>query len=146
MRFMGLDVGDKRIGIAMSDAEGLIASPRDTLRRDALERDIDRLVELARSEEVGEFLVGMPISMDGSHGPQAKKVAKFIHVLTERSGMPVVPWDERLTTVAAERALLEGNVSRAKRRHVIDKVAAAYMLQSYLDYRSQKQAAERRGA
>jgi putative Holliday junction resolvase len=146
MRFMGLDFGDKRIGIALSDPEALIASPRETLRRDGLDRDIDRLIELARTEEVDEILVGMPISMDGSHGPQAKKVMKFIHILAERSGIPVVPWDERLTTVAAERALLEGNVSRAKRRHVIDKVAAAYMLQSYLDYRSQKQAAEKRGA
>ena len=146
MRFMGLDVGDKRIGIALSDEGGLIASPRDTLRRNGLEVDIDRLLEMARNEEVGEILVGMPISMDGTEGPQAKKVVKFIHALSERSEIPVVPWDERLTTVAAERVLLEGNVSRAKRRHVIDKVAAAYMLQGYLDYRGEKQAAESREA
>ncbi len=143
---MGLDVGDKRIGIALSDPEGLIASPRYTLQRGGLDKDLDYLIEMARSEEVGEILVGMPISLDGSEGPQAKKVMKFIHHLAERSGMPVVPWDERLTTVVAERALLEGNVSRAKRRQVIDKVAAAYILQGYLDYRSEKQAAESRGA
>lgn len=146
MRFMALDVGDKRIGIAMSDEGGLIASPRDTLQRDRLEADIDRLIEMARNEEVGEILVGMPISMDGTEGPQAKKVMKFIHALNERSEMPVVPWDERLTTVAAERVLLEGNVSRSKRRQVIDKVAAAYMLQGYLDYRSERQAEESREA
>jgi putative Holliday junction resolvase len=146
MRFMALDVGDKRIGIALSDEGGLIASPRDTLQREGLETDIDRLIEMARNEEVGEILVGMPISMDGTEGPQAKKVRKFIHALSERSEMPVVPWDERLTTVAAERALLEGNVSRGKRRKVIDKVAAAYMLQGYLDYRSERQAEERREA
>jgi putative Holliday junction resolvase len=111
-----------------------------------LEKDLDYLIEMARSEEVSEILVGMPISLDGSEGPQAKKVMKFIQLLAERSGMTVVPWDERLTTVVAERALLEGNVSRAKRRQVIDKVAAAYILQGYLDYRSEKKAAERRGA
>lgn len=146
MRFMGLDVGDKRIGIALSDEAGLIASPRDTLHRNGLETDIDSLIELARNEDVGEILVGMPISMDGSEGPQAKKVARFIHALSEHSEIPVVPWDERLTTVAAERALLEGNVSRGKRRKVIDKVAAAYLLQGYLDYRSARQAEERREA
>lgn len=143
MRFMGLDVGDKRIGIALSDELGLIASPRDTLCRNGLDHDLDRLLDLARQESVGEILVGMPISMDGSEGPQAKKVMKFVQLLSERAEMPVVPWDERLTTVAAERALLEGDVSRARRRKVIDKVAAAYMLQSYLDYRNQKEAAER---
>ena len=146
MRFMALDVGDKRIGIALSDEEGLIASPRDTLHRSRLETDIENLIELARNEDVGEILVGMPISMDGSEGPQAKKVAQFIHALSEHSEIPVVPWDERLTTVAAERASLEGNVSRGKRRKVIDKVAAAYLLQGYLDYRSARQAEERREA
>jgi putative Holliday junction resolvase len=146
MRFMGLDFGDKRIGIAVSDEQGLIAMPKDTLHREAARKDIDRLAELANEEGVGEILVGMPISMDGSHGPQARKVMKFVQMLSERVEIPVVPWDERLTTVAAERILIEADVSRSRRRRVIDKVAAAYMLQSYLDYRNEKQAAERRGA
>ncbi len=145
MRFMALDVGDKRIGIALSDASGLIASPKDTLYRKGLDRDIDQIVSMANSEEADEILVGMPISMDGTEGPQARKVAKFIQVLSERVEIPVVPWDERLTTVAANRVLIEGNVSRKRRRHLVDKVAAAYILQSYLDYRDQKQAAEERG-
>jgi putative Holliday junction resolvase len=134
---MGLDVGDKRIGIAFSDEGGVIASPRETLHRDGLTKDLDKLAEMASTERVGEILVGMPVSMDGSHGPQAKKVMKFIQALSEKTDIPVIPWDERLTTVAAERVLLEGDVSRKRRRHVIDKVAAAYMLQSYLDFRSQ---------
>jgi putative Holliday junction resolvase len=134
---MGLDVGDKRIGIALSDEGGVIASPTETLYRDGLNADIDRLVEMASDAGVGEILVGMPISMDGSYGPQAQKVMKFIQALSERTQIPVVPWDERLTTVAAERVLLSGDVSRKRRRHVVDKVAAAYMLQGYLDLQSQ---------
>lgn len=139
MRYMGLDVGDKRIGIALSDEGGVIASPEETLYREGLTRDIDRLVEMASNAGVGEILVGMPVSMDGTHGPQAQKVMKFIHALSDKADIPVVPWDERLTTVAAERVLLNGDVSRKRRRHVIDKVAAAYMLQGYLDFQSQKQ-------
>ena len=135
MRIMGLDFGDKSIGIAISDESGLIASPRDTLHRSNLEKDIARLTELARKEGVEEILVGMPLSLDGSEGPQARKVMAFIKTLRERSGLQVRPWDERLTTVAAERALIEGNVSRARRRKIVDQVAAAVMLQGYLDYR-----------
>jgi putative Holliday junction resolvase len=142
MRFMGLDFGSKFIGIAVSDEAGMIASPRESLRRAGLEKDIKYLTELARGEEVGEILVGMPFSLDGSEGPQAKKVMEFSHTLQERSGIQVRPWDERLTTVAAQRALVEGNVSRARRKQVVDKVAAALMLQSYLDYRNLKQASE----
>ncbi len=134
---MGLDVGDKRIGIALSDEGGVIASPTETFYRDGLNADIDRLVEMASSAGVGEILVGMPVSMDGSYGPQAQKVMKFVQALSKKTEIPVVPWDERLTTVAAERVLLDGDVSRKRRRHVIDKVAAAYMLQGYLDFKSQ---------
>ena len=133
---MGLDFGAKSIGIAISDEGGLIASPRDTLRRSNLAKDVAWLTELARKEGVEEILVGMPLSLDGSEGPQARKVMEFIKTLKLHSGLHVHPWDERLTTVAAERALIEGNVSRARRKKVIDQVAAALILQSYLDYRS----------
>jgi putative Holliday junction resolvase len=136
MRIMGLDFGDKSIGIAISDESGLIASPRDTLHRSNLEKDIARLTELAQKEDIEEILVGMPLSLDGSEGPQARKVMAFVNALRQHSGLRVLPWDERLTTVAAERALIEGNVSRARRRKIVDQVAAAVMLQSYLDYRS----------
>lgn len=136
MRIMGLDFGAKFIGIAISDEAGLIASPRDTLRRSNRDKDIAWLTELARREGVEEILVGMPLSLDGSEGPQARKVMKFIKRLELHSGLHVRPWDERLTTVAAERALIEGNVSRARRKKVVDQVAAALILQGYLDYRS----------
>lgn len=136
MRIMGLDFGDKSIGIAISDERGLIASPRETLRRSNLENDISQLTELARRENVEEILVGMPLSLDGSEGPQARKVTEFVKSLRQQSDVPVRPWDERLTTVAAERALLEANVSRARRKKVVDQVAAAVLLQSYLDYRN----------
>ena len=142
MRFMGLDFGSKYIGIAVSDEAGLIASPRKSLRRTNLEKDIEHLASRAREEEAGAFVVGMPLSLDGSEGPQAKKVMGFINRLGQVSGIHVTPWDERLTTVAAQRSLIEADVSRARRKKVVDKVAAAIMLQSYLDYRSLKQSSE----
>lgn len=135
MRFMGLDVGDKRIGVALSDERAVIASPRETLERRGNRKDIAHLLELARGEEVSEILVGLPLSLDGSIGPQAEKVERFVAALRSETEIPVTLWDERLTTVSAERALLEGDVSRAKRRRTIDQVAAALILQSYLDQR-----------
>lgn len=132
---MGLDVGDKRIGIALSDEGAVIASPTETLERRGNRKDIADLLELARREDVCEILVGMPFSLDGSEGPRAKKVGRFIDALRAETDLPVTPWDERLTTVSAERALLEGDVSRAKRKKTIDRVAAALILQGYLDSR-----------
>ncbi len=135
MRFLGVDVGDRRIGIALSDATGFIASPTDTIERKGQRKDIEKLLELARREEVEGIIVGLPLSMDGSIGPQAEKVGRFVDALRTESEIPVTTWDERLTTVGAERALLEGDVSRSKRKKVIDKVAAALILQGYLDAR-----------
>lgn len=146
MRFMGLDFGSKYIGIAVSDEAGLIASPRESLRRTNLEKDIGHLTSLAREEDFGEIVVGMPLSLDGSEGPQAKKVMEFVTKLEQTSGMHVTRWDERFTTVAAQRALIEADVSRARRKKVVDKVAAAIMLQGYLDYRSLKQSSAESGA
>jgi putative Holliday junction resolvase len=135
MRLMGLDVGDKRIGIALSDEGALIASPRETLERSGNRKDIRYMLELARREEVSEIVVGMPFSLDGSIGVQAHKVERFVEALRAETELRVTTWDERLTTVSAERALLEGNVSRAKRKKTIDRVAAALILQGYLDSR-----------
>jgi putative Holliday junction resolvase len=133
MRFMGLDVGDKRIGVALSDESALIASPRETLERRGNQKDIAHLLELARREEVSEILVGMPLKLDGSTGPQADKVSRFVEALRAASPIPITTWDERLSTVGAERAMIEADVSRAKRRGAVDRVAAALILQSYLD-------------
>lgn len=132
---MGLDVGDKRIGIALSDEGAVIASPRETLERSGNRKDIRYMLELARREEVSEIVVGMPFSLDGSLGPQAHKVERFVEALKAETDIRITTWDERLTTVSAERALLEGNVSRAKRKKTIDRVAAALILQGYLDSR-----------
>lgn len=136
---MGLDVGDKRIGIALSDETALIASPRETLERRGNRKDIAHLLELARREDVSEIVAGMPLSLDGSQGPQVQKVERFIAALKAETDLPITMWDERLTTVGAERALLEGNVSRAKRKKTIDKVAAALILQGYLDSKQEGQ-------
>ncbi len=133
MRLMGLDVGDKRIGIALSDEGFVIASPKETLERRGNRKDIAHLLDLAQREDVSEILVGMPLSLNGSEGPQAQKVGRFIEALKAETDIPVTTWDERLTTVSAERALLEGDVSRATRKKTIDRVAAALILQGYLD-------------
>ena len=135
---MGLDIGDKRIGIALSDADGLIASPKDTLNRKGTKKDVISLITLAQREQVDAILVGMPISLDGSYGPQAKKVERFIKALREPSNMEVIPWDERMSTIAAEEVLQHSNLSPSRRKMAIDKVAAACILQWYLDHLNQK--------
>lgn len=135
MRFMGIDLGDKRIGIALSDEGAVIASPMETLPRQGNRKDIARLLEIAGREDVGVILVGLPLSLDGSEGPQAKKVGRFVEALRAETTLPVTTWDERLSTVTAEQVLIEADVSRAKRKQRIDQVAAAVILQSYLDTR-----------
>lgn len=135
MRLIGLDVGDKTIGIALSDESATLATGLPTMRRSALKKDLRALADLARDRDVGTFVVGLPRSLDGSEGPQAQKVRAFVEVLKGAVKLPVVTWDERFTTVAAEQALIEGGVSRARRKGLIDKVAAVLILQNYLDYR-----------
>jgi putative Holliday junction resolvase len=135
MRFMGLDVGDKRIGVAISDESALIASPRETLLRTGNRKDIAHLLDLARGEQVSEILVGMPFRLDGSSGPQAEKVGRFVEALRASTDITITTWDERFSTVRAEEAMIEADVSRERRRGVVDRVAAAIILQSYLDAR-----------
>ena len=143
---MALDVGDRRIGIALSDEEARVAFPKDTLHRRNLDADLLEIASVAEREHVQEILVGMPLSLDGSEGPQAKKVTRFIKSLKERTALPITAWDERLTTVSAQRALLEGDVSRSRRRQVVDKMAAALLLQGYLDYRHHLEDSEPAGS
>jgi putative holliday junction resolvase len=135
MRLLGLDVGDKTIGVALSDESATLASGLPTIRRTRLKNDLRQLADLARGREVGTVVVGLPRSLDGSEGPQAQKVRAFVEALKGAVKLPVVTWDERLTTVAAEHALVEGGVSRARRKGLVDKVAAVLILQNYLDYR-----------
>jgi putative Holliday junction resolvase len=135
MRLLGLDVGDKTIGVALSDESATLASGLPTIRRGGLKKDLRELADLARGHEVGTVVVGLPRSLDGSEGPQAQKVRAFIEALKTAVEVPVVAWDERFTTVAAEHALMEGGVRRERRKGLVDKVAAVLILQNYLDYR-----------
>ncbi|WNG34480.1 Holliday junction resolvase RuvX [Archangium minus] len=135
MRTLGLDVGTKTIGVAASDALGLTAQTVTTIRRTSLKADLAALAELVREYEAERFVVGLPLNMDGSEGPRAEATRKFVDVLTQSTGLPVELWDERLSTVAAQRTLLEADLSRAKRREVIDQMAAQFILQGWLDAR-----------
>ncbi len=132
-RTLGLDVGDKTIGVALSDELGLTAQPYQTLRRTGCERDLQAIRCLLEEWGVSAVVVGLPKNMDGSIGAQARKVSVFADRIEEALGVAVVRWDERLSTVAAERVLIEADMSRAKRKKHVDKVAAAVILQGYLD-------------
>ena len=136
---MALDMGTKRIGVAVSDELFLTAQGRDTIYRKDPANDLAVIKKTAEANDVGEIIVGLPINMDGSYGAKAKEVLEFMDGLTRAMNIPVKTWDERLTTVQAERTLLEADVSRAKRRKSIDKLAAQIILQSYLDSRKKGQ-------
>lgn len=133
MRIMGLDVGEKRIGIAVSDPLGWTAQGHSVLQRTTLNKDLANLQELCRQLECQLLVVGLPRNMNGTLGPKAEEIQEFARSLQERTGIPLVYWDERLTTRSAERVLLEADMSRRKRKQVIDKVAAVHILQGYLD-------------
>jgi len=133
VRLLGLDIGERRIGIAVSDELGMTAQGVNTLFRSNLQDDISRLAQIVREWSANKIVVGLPRNMNGTYGPQTQKVKDFIEGLTAEIPVEVIYWDERLTTVAAERTLLEGNVSRKKRKNVIDKLAAVMILQGYLD-------------
>ncbi len=133
LRILGLDVGDKRIGVAISDPMGWTAQGLEVLERESQEEFI-RLKEIVELYDVEKIVVGLPKNMNGTLGPQAEKVERFIEHIGDNLGLPIVRWDERLSTVAAERSLLEADMSRSRRKRVIDKVAAVLILQSYLDF------------
>jgi len=135
MRILSLDHGTRRIGVAVSDELKIIATPLEYIPADPLDGVIARLQTLIREKDVELILIGMPRNMDGTFGPASQKVKDFIASLQPHITMPVKTWDERLTSVMANRALLEGNVRRADRKQKVDKMAAAILLQSYLDSR-----------
>ena len=133
MRIMALDVGSRTIGIACSDALLMTAQGIETLRRTSLENDFNRLRELISEYEVHELVVGMPKNMNGTKGERAEKTEEFVEKMKAVIDLPVTFWDERLSTVMAERQLIAADVSRKKRKGVIDKMAAVVILQGYLD-------------
>lgn len=130
---VGLDLGDKTIGVAVSDRIGAVASPLETIRRKKFTADAERLLEIARSREAGGILLGLPRNMDGTEGPRCQSTRAFARNLTRLTDLPIGFWDERLSSVAAERALLEADTSRKRRAERIDNVAASYILQGALD-------------
>ncbi len=129
----GLDLGEKTIGIAVSDTRLGIATPIETVRRTKFGRDADALLAFAGGRDLAGFVFGLPRNMDGSEGPRCQSTRAFARNLSARTDLPLTFWDERLSTVAAERALLEADTSRARRREIIDHVAAGYILQGALD-------------
>ena len=133
MRALGLDVGERRIGAALSDPEGILATPLEAIDVQSHDQALERIVALACEHGVDRVVVGLPISMDGTLGPQAQRVKSFADALAERVGLPVLTWDERLSTVAAGRVLADAGVKRGKRKKRIDSVAASLVLQGYLD-------------
>ncbi|UUZ84466.1 Holliday junction resolvase RuvX [Paenibacillus sp. P26] len=138
MRLMGLDYGDKTIGVAVSDELGWTAQGLEVIRRTTEERDVSRLRELAEQYGVTEIVVGLPKNMNNTIGPRGEICMAFAQSLQEILQMPVHLWDERLTTVSAQRTLLEADVSRKKRKQVIDKMAVALILQNYMDSKSKR--------
>lgn len=129
----GLDLGTKTIGLAMSDLSRRFATPRPVLKRVKFTQDAALLLEFAAKEKVAAFVIGLPMNMDGSAGPRVQATRAFVRSMSEKTDIPFIFWDERLSTVAAERALLEMDVSRAKRAERIDSAAASFILQGALD-------------
>jgi putative holliday junction resolvase len=132
-RLLGLDVGTKTIGLALSDVMRRIATPLETIRRTKFTNDAGKLLAFAEEYGVGGLIIGLPINLDGSEGPRAQSTRAFARNLGPLTGLPMAFWDERLSTAAAERALLEADASRKRRGELIDKMAAAYILQGALD-------------
>ncbi|WP_112309766.1 Holliday junction resolvase RuvX [Pseudogemmobacter bohemicus] len=129
----GLDLGTKTIGVAISDLRRSVATPSLVIRREKFTVDAAKLLELIAAREVKAIVLGLPLNMDGSEGPRAQSTRAFARNLEKLTPLPITWWDERLSTVAAERALLEADASRKRRKEVIDAVAAGYILQGALD-------------
>ena len=130
---MGLDVGTKTIGLALSDVTRTVATPLETIRRTKFQKDADALLTLVARHGVGGLVVGLPLNMDGSEGPRAQATRAFVRNLAARTDAPMTFWDERLSTAAVTRTLLEADASRARRAELVDKMAAAYILQGALE-------------
>ena len=143
MRIMGLDFGSKTVGVAVSDPLGLTAQSLEIVRRKSenkLRQTYARIEELAAQYEVEKFVVGLPKNMNATEGDRAEKSIAFADALFRRTGIEVVMWDERLTTVAADRTMMEAGIRREDRKEYVDAIAASYILQGYLDYLQNRKA------
>lgn len=132
-RLLGLDLGSKTIGLALSDRTLVIATPMETIRRTKFTQDAEKLITICEAQGVGGLVLGLPLNMDGSEGRRVQSTRQFAKNLSGKTPLPIVFWDERLSTAAVTRTLLEADASRARRAEVIDKMAAAYILQGALD-------------
>jgi len=139
---MGLDLGTKTIGVAISDRLLSVATPTETIKRKKFSVDAARLLEIATDRDVAGLVLGLPRNMDGSEGPRCQSTRAFARNLEGLTDLPITFWDERLSTVAAERALLEADTTRKRRAEVIDNVAASYILQGVLDRMTHMRAAQ----
>lgn len=131
----GLDLGTKTIGIAVSDGTQMIASPLETIRRKKFGVDAEKLLQLMKANNVVGLVLGLPKNMDGSDGPRVQATRAFAQNLSKLTDVPIEFWDERLSTAAVQRMMIEADTSRAKRAQVVDQMAAAYILQGFLDSR-----------
>ncbi len=132
-RLLGLDLGTKTIGLALSDVTRTVATPYDTIRRTKFTADIKPIQELIETTQVGGLVIGLPLNLDGTEGPRAQSTRAFARNIANHVAVPIVFWDERLSTAAVERHLIEADASRKRRAEVIDRMAAAYILQGALD-------------
>lgn len=133
-KLLGLDLGTKTIGLALSDLTWNVASPADTIRRTKFTADATALFEFVDTHEVSAFVLGLPLNMDGTEGPRCQSTRSFAQNILSKRDIPIVLWDERTSTQAVTRTLLEADTSRAKRRDVVDKMAASFILQGVLDF------------
>jgi len=132
-RLIGVDLGTKTIGLALSDVSRSIATPLETIKRTKFTADAERLIALARQHEAAALVFGLPLNMDGTEGPRCQSTRAFVRNLEKLTDLPVIFWDERMSTMAVTRTLLDADASRARREEVVDKMAAAYILQGALD-------------
>lgn len=142
-RLIGIDLGTKTIGLALSDVERRLASPLETLKRRKFSIDAEELLKRADKFDVAGFVIGLPLNMDGTEGPRVQSTRAFVRNLGQMTERPFVFWDERLSTAAVTRSLIEQDVSRAKRAAIVDMMAAAYILQGALDWLSRAAALAR---
>jgi putative holliday junction resolvase len=136
MRILGLDVGDKRIGVALSDPMEILASPLTTIERQSDEQSIIEILDLTVKRDAGKILVGLPVSMSGENTEQAKKTLEFVGKLKLKTNLPVVVQDERLSSISAEKFMRQANLKKNRRKELLDAAAAAVILQSYMDTNS----------
>ena len=135
-RLLGLDLGSKTIGLALSDIMLSIASPMETIRRKKFTTDSERLLQIIKEQNVGGLVLGLPMNMDGTEGPRCQSTRQFAANMLEKIDIPIIFWDERMSTMAVTRTLLDADASRKRRGELVDKMAASYILQGALDHLS----------